>query len=304
MAIKFRKNIYNGVNAHLHSSLQNEDSAWEVFHSSHITHIATQIDKQLPQGYIVEPERSLQIREYHPTTGEPIFVRRKYPKPDITIYETESSRAASLIKSNPLATAPTLTLPAIESIEDDEDTYLRAVIIRELQADGTFGKAVTWIELLSPTNKPPGEGYIQYREKRTSTLHSGIVLVEIDYLHQTRSPIKGVNSYPDRENDSFAYSVVVTNPQPDLQTGKMETYGLHVDQNLPLVEIPLSKDNKLTFDFGKAYNETYESLQAFSYRVDYEQLPIKFDTYNGADQKRILAVMERAKTIAANSHDE
>src|SRR5258706_15840397 len=110
MAVKLRKNVYNGVNAHLHSSLQNEDSAWEVFHSTHITNIAVQIDKDLPEGYIVEPERSLQIREYHPTTGEPIIVSRKYPKPDVTIYQTDS-RISRSSKSNPLATAPTLTLP-------------------------------------------------------------------------------------------------------------------------------------------------------------------------------------------------
>src|SRR5690349_17706332 len=269
MAIKLRVNAYKGVNAHLHSSLQNEDSAWEVFHSAHITHMAQQIDKLLPEGYIVEPERSLQIREYDPSTGELVFVKRKNPKPDITIYETESQSSHSA-KSNPLATLPTLTLPAIESIEDDEETYLRAVIIRELQSDGKLGKAVTWIELLSPTNKPPGEGYIQYREKRTSTLQSGIVLVEIDYLHQTRSPIKGVKNYPNREASSFPYSIVVTNPRPDLQTGTMNTYGLYVDQDLPIIEIPLRNDAVFSLDFSSVYNQTFESLRAFSFRVDYD----------------------------------
>lgn len=298
MPIKLRKNVYNGVNAHLHSALQHEFGAWEVFHSSHITDLAQEIDRQLPPGYIVEPERSLQIREYHPSSGEPILLRRKYPKPDISIYQTNVEVVASR-QSNSAATAPTLTLPAIESIEDDEDTYLRAVVIRELLEDDTFGKAIAWIELLSPTNKPPGEGYIQYREKRASTLHGGTVLVEIDYLHETRSPIRKLKSYPDGEKGSFPYSIVVTNPYPDLQLGKMETYGLQVDQCLPTIEIPLNHKDTFTLDFEAVYNRTYESLQAFSYRVDYERVPVGMDSYDAADQKRILAVMERAQTLAS-----
>ena len=79
----------------------------------------------------------------------------------------------------------------------------------------------------------------------------------------------------------------------------MDTYGCHVDQVLPTVEIPLSNDDVFTLDFGSVYNQTYESLKAFSYRVDYDQVPDKFDSYSPEDQKRILAVMERAQAIAA-----
>lgn len=33
--------------------------------------------------------------------------------------------------------------------------------------------------------------------------------------------------------------------------------------------------------------QTFESLPAYSQRVDYERLPEKFDTYSAADQHRI-----------------
>ena len=65
MAIKFRKNIYNGVNAHLNSELQHESGAWEVFHSEHIPDIARAIDAVLPPGYLAETEHGLQIRAIH-----------------------------------------------------------------------------------------------------------------------------------------------------------------------------------------------------------------------------------------------
>lgn len=37
--------------------------------------------------------------------------------------------------------------------------------------------------------------------------------------------------------------------------------------------------------------QTFESLPAYSQRVDYERLPEKFDTYSAADQHRIRECM-------------
>jgi hypothetical protein len=249
MAIKFRKNIYNGVNAHLNSSLQNEDSAWESFCASYVVDIAVYIDKLLPTGYIAQPERSLQIHE------------------------------------TPLS----------------DDDYLKAVVIRKVTDKGT-GEAVIRIELLVPNSKVEGKDSSQYHEKRTAALKSGIVLVEIDFLHIAPPSMNGIPSYRNGKNGSNAFWIIMLNPQPTLETGTAFLRGFQVDQNIPTIEIPLNKanTNELLVDFGSVYNQTFESLKAFSYRVDYEQLPIQFDTYSPDDQKQILAVMERAKTIAAN----
>jgi hypothetical protein len=294
MVIRTRNNLYRGVNAHLHSRLQNEPVAWEVFHSSHIIHLAEAIDAALPPGYLVEPERSLQIREYDQATGERLTMRRaKRPRPDVTIYQREVITGEP--EPSSLISVPTLTLPAIETIERDDEFYLTAIVVRQVD-EGDLGKLVTWLELLSPTNKPPGEGYLQYREKRAAALEAGIVLVEIDYLHQTRSPVHGLPSYPDGEAGSFPYVIMVTNPKPSLQEGQMQAHGFAVDAPIPTIHIPLAGEDFVRVDFGVVYNRTYQSLGAYSYRVDYEELPVAFQTYTPPDQQRVQDVMARAKS--------
>lgn len=295
MAIRFRHNLYRGVNAHFHSAMQHEPGEWESFHSKHISDIAEAIDAQLPSGYLVQPEKGLQIREYHPTTGEQVIVRQtRRPKPDLTIYDTAPSTPRST--STPASTAtPTLTLPATESIDRDYEIYLPSIIIREVLGNQKLGKPITWIELLSPTNKPPNGGYLQYHEKRIATLESGIALIEIDYLHETRSPIPRLRSYPDHEPGAYPYTITVTNPRPSLEAGKMNMYGFTIDETISPVEIPLSGNDTITLDFDAVYQRTYRSIGAFSYGVDYEQYPENFNSYTLEDQQRIAALMTRAK---------
>lgn len=294
MPIYAPQNLYNGINAHLQSLLQAEDGDWESFHSAHIIHLAETLSQLLKGRYRVKPERGLQIREYHPITGERVVVRQtKRVVPDVSIYPKTPPPPS--IHPSPSASTPTLTLPAIESIEDDPEIALTAVVIHEVLGKGKAGKPVTWIELLSPTNKPPGAGYLRYRDKRTPTLEAGIVMVEIDYLHETSSPIAGVPDYVTQEPGSYAYNITVTDPRPSLQAGQMNVYGFGVDDRLPIVNIPLAGDDIVSLDFGAVYNHTYEILDTFSEDVDYEQLPPNFERYRASDQARILQRMQMVK---------
>lgn len=280
MAVRSSQNQYLGVNAHLHSDFQSR-GGWASFHTHHITNLADEINRKLPPGYLVDIERSLQIREFHPDTGE----RLRRPEPDITIYETETSARRTVSVSSG-GSVLALTQPVIETIELDDDQYYSALVIYQLEEDETFGRPVTRIEVLSPTNKD-GDGYLQYREKRAATVKSGTCLVEIDYLHETPSPVKGVPNYRRRQPGSFPYNITVSNPTPDLETGLALTIPIGVDEVIPTIDVPLAGNDVLPLDFGAVYNTTYRSLGAYSYRVDYEQLPERFETYNETDQERI-----------------
>lgn len=288
MAIYSRTSQYLGINAHLHNSLQNEFDAWGMFHGYHISHLFDAIEAALPPGYIVQQEKGLQIREFHPDTGEPIAVHKR--RPDLAIYETPFPTAQTTTTS-PVAAAPTLTLTAMVALEDNPKLHYQAVVVRELLADNKIGKAITWIELLSPTNKPHGSGFFQYRDKQAAVLRAGITFVEIDYLHQTPPVILRLPSYPDGEPGAFPYMIIVTNPRPSLMEGILNVYGINVDEALPVVEIPLAGEDAFPLDFGAAYNRTFSGASAYSVRVDYEQLPARFDTYNETDQARIQARM-------------
>ncbi|MEM6528247.1 MAG: DUF4058 family protein, partial [Chloroflexota bacterium] len=168
-----------------------------------------------------------------------------------------------------------------------------AVVIYRQEDSADFGEPVTRIELLSPSNKQ-GTSEVQYREKRIATLKSGMKLVEIDLLHQTPSPIIGIPIYP-QQDGSYPYNITISDPQPSLAEGLAETYAFHVEDPIPVVAIPLADGHSVAVDSGAVYDTTFSSISAYSYRVDYEQLPDQIESYSVFDRARIQA---RMKVIA------
>lgn len=279
MPIQSRKNQYFGVNAHLQSYFQHY-GGWESFHNNHIGDLAKALDRSLPAGYTIDIEQSLQIRESHPDTGEKII----RPKPDAEIYVTHPY-TPSAAAASAFATA-TLTLPVSETLDLDPDLYLVSVKIYRADDRSGLGTPVTLIEVLSRTNKRGGEGYTHYHDKRFAVLKSGLRLVEIDYLHESSSPIKGIPPYPTAPN-AHPYSVTVSDPYPSLQTGISAMYGFAVDHPIPAITIPLAREETITLDLNLVYQQTFHSLRAYSQRVDYAVLPERFDTYSPVDQGAI-----------------
>ncbi|MFN8375191.1 MAG: DUF4058 family protein [Anaerolineae bacterium] len=286
MPIRARKNLYNGINAHLHSHLQHESGGWEVFHASHIIDLGRAIDALLPPGYLVDPEKGLQIRAFDTHTGNPITVSPRRPRPDVTIYRTNEPIAKTTASAMP-ASVPTLVAPAIDALPPDDDLYLTALVIYQVVMDGER-KPVTWLELLSPTNKPFEDGFWQYSAKRAATLKAGVSLVEIDYIHETRSPVLWLPVYP-QDAEAAPYRVIVTDPHPNLEDGRMTLHAFHVDEPIPVIFVPLLDGDGFVLDLHSVYNQTFESFASFGARVDYEHLPQKFEAYNATDQQRIQA---------------
>jgi hypothetical protein len=282
------RNQYRGVNAHLHSLLQNE-SGWEGFHTLHIGHLATSLQAKLrTMGYVAEAEESLQIR------------RGEYGQADILIYDADPNRE-QLPSTQILPSVKERTLPLPDLIRVDPEAFKPywAVSIYE---QSEHGEPVTWIELLSPSNKPRGGHFAEYDDKRRKLLESGIVFVEIDYLHQSPRTLEGLPSYLPRRRspvdaDASAYLIAVIDPRPALLSGEGRIAEFSIDDPLPTMTIPLSGDDKVSFDFGVPYRKTFEEM-FYGDRIDYTALPLRFDTYQEIDQARILSrmlhVMERA----------
>lgn len=83
MSIHARRNLYHGVNAHLHSLFQANEagapSTWPGFHHNFITYLADALNAQLPDHYRAIAEQSLQV-----LVGlEPPSRRR----PDVSVYQ-------------------------------------------------------------------------------------------------------------------------------------------------------------------------------------------------------------------------
>lgn len=297
MAIHYQQNQYPGINAHLHSYLQNEPAGWEEFHAAHIMHLAEVLDSVLPAGYMVHLEKGMQIREFHPDTGEPVILRRRSrPKPDVSILKTPEGAGLAPAVTATLS-VPTRTLPASAALEDDPAIYLTALSIRALTGDDRAGTPVTWIELLSPTNKPGGSGALQYREKRAMALRGGLALVEMDYLHETPPVLSHLPAYSDGDEDAYPYIIIITNPRPSLPEGEMQLHEIQIDGPLPVIKIPLAGEEFIALDCGAVYHRTFQALRTFGYYVDYEQEPVNFEHYRPDDREKIRARMAVVKTL-------
>jgi len=155
-----------------------------------------------------------------------------------------------------------------------------------------LGILVTRIELLSPANKPPGSYYRQYLAKRDETLLAGINLVEIDYLHERRSPLAILPDYTRQEPHAYPYHILVSRPYPSLADGQTAIYGFRVDDPIPAIAIPLAGEDSVTLDLNAVYNHTFSSNLTYGLRiVDYEQPPPGFETYDAEDQQHIRSRM-------------
>ncbi|MEO8613163.1 MAG: DUF4058 family protein [Chloroflexota bacterium] len=274
------KNQYPGINAHLHSYWQGAKK-WNRFHNVYIADLMGRLKAALiPIGYTAAIEESLQIR----TVGE----EWRDPQSDILI--RDESRERSLHPQRPsISAAPIMDIEDLLGEQDLEHPYY-AVAIFERHADGAEGKPVAWIELLSPTNKRGSSNIGVYFTKRQKLLESGLVFVELDYLHETPPTFWRLDDYSRHESNSHPYRIVVIEPRPDMKQGWGAPYEFDVDAVIPSVKIPLNGSDVLEFDFGDAYQQTWE-FALYGYDMDYSQLPMNFDRYHPDDQARILARM-------------
>jgi len=246
----------------------------------------------LPRGYTAIIEDSLQIRR----SDE--YSRR--PRADITIYDLKPSR----YPQPQTASAQYMTglvLPLVEVLDDNpisEKPY-KAIAIYS-RGETADSKPVAWIELLSPSNKHAGDDLLTYLHKRDDILESGIVFVEIDYLHETPPTLARIPDYSDLLNPpAHPYRIVVLDPRPEVEGGWASINEFDVDSVIPSVAIPLNNTDVYTFDFEAPYQKQFQEMLYGVEEVNDAVFPLNFDRYSTQDQTRIaqrmLAVLEAAR---------
>lgn len=281
-------NLFRGVNPHLGSLLQTPGteetpSLWSTFHASHIIHLADLLNEYLPAHYTAYPERSLQIRELD--WGDTILFSR--PRPDVTIFRREG--VGTTETGDALAMQPTWEAAIAEVIDPVQRPV--AVVIRAATPDSALGQVVTRIEVLSPSNKPGGSHASAYKQRRIEALESGVPLVEVDYLHEQPPIIPAVPFYP-HDPDALPYMIVVSDPRPNWEQGRVAVYGFGIDMPVPSVPIPLLDADVIVFDFDAAYQRTFTARRYASLIAPHAEPP-RFDTYSPADRARIRAKLPR-----------
>jgi hypothetical protein len=297
-----RVNQYLGINAHFQSLALSTGNhgLWREFHRSHITDLTRALNDQLePKGYIAHQEDSLQIaffeQDYNPESD--ILIR------DVSLVRdtADASMAATLV----------LDLPAEKLIDTDEQRMKdpSAVKIYRLVDDAT-GVPVTWIELLSPSNKS-GQGYNTYKAKRDSMMQLGVVFVEVDYLHGVSTSLNSIIDYrsPGRKSqpapDACPYHIWMIDPRlPRHDEHSAALASFKVDDPVPPFRIPLSQSDSLMFDFNTVYHETFRLQPGFGRRIDYTRPPVNAAAdYNARDLRAIAARMLTVQALAARGVD-
>ena len=292
-AVRSIHNQYRGINAHLHSYWQ-AVGGWSRFHTNHITDIMRTLRPLLlPLGYDADVEPSLQIRRLDDIQPP------QYPESDVTIYDLQPDRPRSAHTPPQPASAAELILPIPEALYGEplsEKEYSAVKVYKVQGSKLDRGTPVAWIELLSPSNKPGGRDADEYFDKRLTILENGIVFIEVDYLHETAPTLKGLPNYRTRRGQMAdergrAYHLIVIDPRPNVRQGWTHVREFDVDAPIPMIDIPLTGEDKLPFDFGVPYRKTFEETLYGQQLVDYSELPQNFDRYSEADRARIVSRM-------------
>jgi hypothetical protein len=185
---------------------------WPDFHTEFLTALRHQLDPRIGSDYIIQLEKHVYIHELPPES------RRLLGRPDISVV-----RAGALPAGQPnlgVLEAPVeIQLPELD-VERVAFLEIRDRLGREL---------VTVIELLSPSNKRPGDDRLQYLSKRREILRSTAHLVEIDLL-------RGWPPMPPADRHEGDYSVMVS------RAGRRPlaaSWPIHLRDRLPVIPIPL-----------------------------------------------------------------
>lgn len=298
--IRSVKNQYLGINAHLHSRWQVLGN-WSAFHTVHIGDIAKSLQKfLLPMGYSADVEQALQIRRDDDRRGRPradLLIRQ--PREEGVAYTVEAvhtiETATNGTKSTAKAPLVVASIPALLENPSSERPYRAVAIYTRNRETGDNRNPVAWIELLSSSNKGYSQDAEKYYWKRQALIEQGVVFVELDYLHETPPTLRQLADYTGKRDEGVdllrpiphPYRMIVFDPHPDWQTGKVYIHEFDVDEPIPTVTIPLNPGDELDFDFGAPYRKSYEEMLYGIELVDYSALPLHFDRYRPDDQARI-----------------
>lgn len=231
-----------------------EGREWTSVHAELAAEIARQLAPKLRPKYTARVTRRF-VMDTPESIG--IMTSTSNPRttyPDIGIYPTSSKQSDAA--SSATAVAPPLQLPTTIT---EEMVPVHSVEIR----DTTERELITAIEILSPANKR-GDGYIEYKAKRSRILHSPTHLLEIDLLRRgKRIPMEK----PLPEADYFVF---LTRAENRPMTG---IWPLTLADKLPIVPIPLlSEDDDVLLDLQQALTSAYDAY-GYDLSLDYSQLP-------------------------------
>jgi hypothetical protein len=222
---------------------------WPGLHSRLIVGLADDLGPILRPRYYVEVEERVYLLT--PEGGAHPFSAR----PDGAVAAPSGLPSSPGSIPIPAGGARIVELPMPEEVRE------RYLVVRET---GTH-QVVTWVEILSPANKAPGEGRRVYLQKREEILRSRTHLVEIDLLRAGEPmPVLG-------DGRDGHYRILISRWE---QRPRALLYVFTVRDPIPTFRLPLLPgDEEPEVDLGRLLQTIYERA-AYDLRVRYEEEPV------------------------------
>jgi hypothetical protein len=244
-------NPFPGMNPYLERR-----DIWPDFHHRLITTIADALSPQVePRYYVAVEQRTyiLPVEDGEQIIRPDVAVIATTPEPEPSGGVAVSVATETAVTTETAVEVTTVTLPLYERVRE---SYLE---IRDAETH----EVVTVIEVLSPSNKVPGQGRLEYEAKRRQVLMTLTSLVEIDLLRVGEPmPMKPVpKSY---------YRILV---RRGWEGNKGTLYAFGLRHPIPEIPVPLRQGEKeAKLNLNPLLSDIYDRAR-YHLRLNYRQPP-------------------------------
>ncbi len=225
---------------------------WPEVHTRLIVAIADALGPMVRPRYRVAVEQRSYLAMV--TSGETVIV------PDVLVADREPQAHTGVqppSQSEP-STESGVFIAELPMPEERIERYL------EVRSTDTH-EVITSIELLSPTNKLPGEGRQLYEKKRLNVLSRMTHLIEIDLL-RAGAPMPRTLNAP-----RFDYSIVISRAH---QRPKAEVRLFRLRDPIPSFPVPLrNTEPEPMLDLNTILHELYDRA-GYDMVIDYRAQPV------------------------------
>ena len=231
-----------------------EDPAhWRGVHAALIVGCYESLNATLPEGFVARIEERL----YLAIPGE-----RYYP--DVSVETIDSRSAGGLATLAPPLIAIDAPIQVAASLQEIRQRFVEVIAL-----DGSE-RVVTAIEVLSPTNKTPGDGREEYLRKQTRYLKSDTHLLEIDLLRAGRHTVAASESELKAKRPAWSYVVSLHRAGSGL---RCDAWTRTVREPLPAVPVPLAPEfPDATLPLQAIFDRLYDA-GPFRRSLDYRREP-------------------------------
>lgn len=201
------------------------ESHWLDVHHRLVTYACDQLQVFLPRDLLARVEERVMV--------EPDDSPSRGIHPDVRVVEHQAPKG--IPETGGVAVAEEVEAPALIELDDEPITEGFIKI-----TDSASAKVVTVIEVLSLTNKLPGEGQQLYRQKQKELNEGGISLVEIDLL-RSGDHVLNVPRRRIPRGYRTPYRVCV---RRGWRPRRVEFYRAPIEKRLPKIQIPLRETDQ------------------------------------------------------------